>query len=323
MPKRDRGDRVRGSYIGGHDAARICGVFPYGAGPADTYAAIIHKAKVSPSPRMLRGLLFEPGFLAWVGEQRGISQQRDVFVVDDDCPFFAGSLDALEEGDAVMHEVTTTTTMSRHMWGIPGTDDCARHKWVQCQWYMGMIPSIKEAHVWCFVVDGDEDPLHYIVPRNEVAIAELRERCEAFWYQHILAKVPPMASVHGSGASESLNKCFPSATAPVIDADAELIGAAERYAAARSDARFAEELKDTEGARIKAILGEHEGARWGGGSVSWKEHALTEKVNWEQVAHEVALKMKMDGVVFNGIVREQTFKGKSVRGLRVKVRGVK
>jgi hypothetical protein len=39
---------------------------------------------------------------------------------------------------------------------------------------------LAEVHVWCFIVDGDDEPLHYIVPRNEVAIAELRERCEAF-----------------------------------------------------------------------------------------------------------------------------------------------
>lgn len=323
MGRGSRGSRVRGSYLGGHDAARICGVFPFGAGPADTYAHVVHGTRAPMSPRMLRGLLFEPGFMAWVAEQRGVAHERDVFLVDDEVPFFAGSVDGVEDGDEVMHEVTTTTVRSRHLWGVPGTDDCARHKWVQAQWYMGMLPTLREAHVWCFLVDGDEDPLHYIVPRNEVAIAELRERCEAFWYDHVLARVPPLAGVHDSDAGETLDACFPHATQAVVDADAELIAAAESYAGARAALKEHEEAKDTAGARIKALLGEHEGARWPGGSVSWKERSIGTKVNWEQVAHEVALKVGFDGAAFNGIVREQTFEARSVRALRVNVKGIK
>lgn len=318
-----RESRVRGSYLGGHDAARIAGAFPYGAGAADTYAHVVHGTRAPMNGAMLRGLLMEPGLAAWVEEQRGVKQERDVFLRDDEVPFFAGSVDAIEVGDRVMHEFTTTTTRSAHMWGVPGTEDCARHKWIQAQWYMGMLPSLVEAHVWCFMVDGTEGPLHYVVPRNEVAIGELRDLCERFWLEHILPRVPPLAGVHDSDANEALERCYPHATGPIIDADAELVAAAEQYATARAVVKEHEEAKDTAGARIKAILGEHVGARWPGGSVSWQERSIGRKVNWEAVAHEVALKVGFDGAVFNGIVREQTFEARSVRALRVSIKASK
>lgn len=313
--------RDRRTYLGGHDAARIAGVFPYGSGVADTYARIVHGTELKLETWMMRGMFMEEGFAQWVAQQRGIEHERDVFVVDDDVPFFAGSLDAIEPGERIAHELTTTTSRASYMWGVTGTEDCAKHKWVQCQWYMGRIPTIEEFHVWCFVVDGDDDPLHYIVPRNEVAIAQLNELCEAFWYDHVLTKQPPLpgvTTIHGDD-NEALNACFPSPTGPVIDADAELVLQAEKYASFRAVAKAADEEKQTAAAKIKALLRGHEGARWNGGSIQWKDRSIGEKTNWEQVAHEVALKAKLPGEIFNGIVNEQTFSARSIRSLTVRV----
>lgn len=326
MAIRDRSERVRGTYIGGHDAARIVGEFPYGAGAADTYAAVVHRRVIEQTPRMLRGLLFEPGFAAWVEDLRGVPQKRDVFVIDDDVPFFAGSVDAIEDGGRVIHEFTTTTTDSRHMWGVPNTDDCARHKWIQSQWYIGMLPGFEEAHVWCFVVDGDEDPLHYVVARNELAIAELRSRAEAFWYDHVLARVPPLPGVHDvfGDDNEALNACFPSATAPELaDVDAEFVLQAQKYASFRAAQKMAEVEKKSAAAKLKAMLGGHEGGRWDGGSVSWKSHSIGAKTNWEAVAYELAKIGRVNGEVWSGLVREQTFEAKSIRSIKVNVRGIK
>ncbi len=320
----------RGTYLGGHDAARIVGVHQYGAGVADVYANIVNKQKTEQNPRMLRGLLMEPGLIEWVKEKRGREligkpMARGAFAVHKEIPFIAGSLDAVEVGWRVMHEVTTTTTTSRHIWGVPGTDDCSKLKWVQCQHYMSLVPTLVEAHVWCFVVDGDEEPLHYVVPRNEVAIAELQERCEAFWWDHIVPKIPPMpgAGAIYSDENEAMQKLFPRATGDVIDADSELVSNAMAYATYRAAEKMAKEGKELHGAKIKAVLTEHEGARWDGGSVSWKETSLGEKTVWEQVAHEVALKAGMQGETFNGIVRENTFKSFAKRALRVNVKGLK
>lgn len=314
--------KERGTYIGGHDAARIVGSFPYGAGAADTYAAIVHKRKVPMNPKMLRGLLMEPGLSAWVAEQRRVPHARDVFLHDSRVPFFGGTADGIEEGGEVLHEFTTTTTNSAHLWGVPGTDDCAKHKWIQTQWYMGIMPSLRVAHVWCYVMDGDEDPLHYVVPRNEVAIGELRRQSEAFWYEHIIPRIPPLSGVHGADAYDVLDACYPNALGPVVDADKTMIELATAYATARGMEKIAETTKKKLGAQIKALLAEHVGAKWEGGSVSWQARAIGEKTNWENIAHEVAMKLGADGVWFNGLVRENTFPAKSVRGLRVNVRGV-
>lgn len=322
----DKTTRNRRTYIGGHDAARIGGVFPYGAGPADTYARIVHGTTVEMNARMWRGLAMEDGFATWVAEQRGISNERDVFYVDDDIPFFAGSIDALEPGERVGHEFTTTSSMNKGHWGVPGTDDAAKHKWVQAQWYMGIVPTIREVHVWVYFVDGDDMPSHYIVPRNEVAIAELRERSEAFWYDHILPRIPPIpgvGDVHDPDANAALQALFPTALGAVVDADATLVELAQRYAVARLAEKIGEAEKSKVGAQLKALLGDHKGARWSGGSVSWTSRSIGEKTNWEAIAYELAQKNNTPGEVFSGLVRENTFQAQSVRALRVSVKGIK
>lgn len=315
-------DRDRRKYLGGHDAARIVGVFPYGAGAADTYARIVHGVEVDRSAAMARGLLMEPGLIDFVEQTRGIKLERDVHLRDDVVPFFGCSIDALEVGGRIVHECKSTLQISRHRWGVPHTDDVPREVWIQCQWEMGFDDRFREAMVWVFFVDGDEpDPLLFIIRRDATAIAELREKAEAFWFDHIVARVPPLPGVWDEDAEEVLRACYPVVGAPVIDAGAEVVQASWLYAWWRFIAKAAETEKKKIGARIEAVLGKHEGARWRGGSVSWKSHPLGTKVNWEAVAYELAKREGTDGLVFNGLIRENTHPSFSVRSLRVHVRG--
>jgi hypothetical protein len=313
--------RDRRTYLGGHDVARIVGEE---RGIADTYARIVHGRDLDQTPAMLRGLIVELGLVRHAAAVRGARIQRDVHVIDDKIRFFGGSLDAIEIPDEdVIYEVTSTTTWNRHLWGVPFTEDCSRTKWIQSQWYMGLEPRVREVHVWCLVVDGDETPLRYTVPRHDAAIAELRERAERFWWDHIVARRPPIPGDVNQRDLDALNACYPRATGSVIDADAELVALAAEYADARAIEKHALARKNVAGARIKAMLREHEGARWAGGSVSWKEVDLKPKPAWEEIAHVIAMRTGMTGETFNGLVAEHTFPGKSQRSLRVNVKGSK
>jgi putative phage-type endonuclease len=311
--------RDRRKYLGGHDASRICGTSQYGTS-ADTYARIVHGAEQPQSPAMLRGQLLEPGILKWIGEQRRCVIDSGWFLLDSDVPFFGGSPDGVE-GRSVLHEIKTTTMLQRHRWGMAGTDDIPQEVFVQVQWYMG-ITDADVTHVWVWFIDGDEDPQHYVVPRNRVSITEIRKRCEAFWWDHIVARVPPLPGVHDVGAFNTLDALYPRATAGILSPAATppgLMQAAVDYDTSRAIEKMAEQKKKEIGAYIKEVLREHKGARWDGGSVTWSSHELPAKPNWEQIAHQIALHTKVSGEVFNGIVKENTFEAHSVRALRVTI----
>ena len=342
------GKRQRGTYIGGHDASAILGLNPYRSA-GDVYAGIVHGWQQERTPRMLRGLIVEEGLMSHAAQMRGtelrgaeliakaallaqvldeaapIQIARDAFFLDDRIPFFGGSVDAVEspfDRPRIIHEAKSTlangfgTEPLATRWGPDGTDDVERTAWLQVQWYMG-ITGAQEAHVWLLVLDGDEEPRHYIVPRNRTAIVELREAAEAFWWDHVVPRVPPAVAPKNDGAANAMH---PNGVKDLkIPASDALKAAAAVFAEARTQAKVLEEVKDTAGATIKNILGQAEKASWDGGSISWKESKLQPATNWEQVAHELALKFRIPGEQFIGIVREETKPRRTARVLRVTI----
>lgn len=321
MGRRPLSQQDRRKYLGGHDAARIVGVSPY-SGAGDTYARIVHGRDQEQTGRMLRGQLLEPGMLDYVsGLRGGVPIERKWFMIDDRIPFFGGSPDGLElhAGEPrVMHEVKCTGFHQRHRWGVTDTEDVPPEVFVQVQWYMGMLPAVQVAHVWTLFMEGDDDPLHYEIKRNDTSIAEIRRQCEAWWYDHILARKPPPPERSNANSLEVL---YPRADKDVKPATPELVAHAAAYHHAREEAKKWQEVKEEHGNAIRAELGPHKGARWDGGSVSWSERKLPEKVNWEEVAHQLALKTKVAGEVFIGLQQENTISNGVARSLRVTLKG--
>jgi hypothetical protein len=277
---------------------------------------IVNKVQVPMNGFMLRGLLFEPGMADYVANLRGEKLHRDAFYLDDNLPFFGASSDAVEgnpKRPRVMHEFKTTTSRNAHKWGPPGSDEVEEACFYQCQWNMG-INGATECHVWCLFVDTGEEPRHYVVPRNNKVIAELRAIGEAFWLDHVLARVPPSAV---SAARETIHSMYPSAApGKSIDATAELIALTEAYDRARSEEKAAGERKDAASVAIKSMLGDAESASWTGGKVTWKNQKVGEpKVNFASAFDEAWQHYNLPTDEYHQLLRKHTTQ--TTTGVRV------
>lgn len=297
--------------------ARIVGASRFSTA-ADTYARIVFGVEQPDNPHMRQGRLLEPGIRAWVEQERRTTIEP-WHVVDDRVPFFGGSPDGVEPGAEVLHEIKTTGLHNRGRWGVIGTDATPIEVFIQCQWYMGLVPSARECFVWVYFVGGNDDPIGYHIARNDESIAALRERCEAWWFDHIIPRKPPPVEALESGSVDAL---YPKATGDVLaladDSDVARAAAAYNYARAQEKDHKAE--KETAATVIKSALGAHKGAKWPGGSVSWTERKLAAKTNWEAVAYELAQRGKIPGEVFNGLVNENTNESATYRALSVTIK---
>lgn len=322
--------RDRRAYIGAHGAVAIAGMSPW-ANAADVYAQIVLGAVTPQTTRMLRGRIIEPGLVAYASEQVGRPIANDVHYRDDRVPFFGASVDGVE-GDLDrpddIHECKSTTTdYAMNAWGVEGTDDVERTAYMQAQWYMG-ITGARRTHVWLFVIDADEEPRRYLVPRSNTSIRHLRSCAEAFWYNHVLPCVPPAmhplrdenievmtTSVKGDGSTVTVGDLPPrmlkalqkeGATALPADHVAAFTNAATTYYAAREVVKQATQQQKMAGAALAIMMGRHERAVFAGGSTTYRARGLPPVTDWEQVAHDVAIATNYSGERFIGLVKENT-----------------
>ncbi len=322
--------RVRGTYIGGPDAAAIIGAHRYRTA-GDVYASIVHGHRPTRSAKMLRGLIMEPGLIDYAAEWRGVPLARDCFFVDNHVPFFRCSVDGTEpdiDRPKVIHETKTWRPWDpeeAHLrWGPTDSDDIEPSAAAQSQWEMGITGAV-ECHVWLYLLDEDSEPRHYVLKRDNKRISDMRNAAEQFWWDHIFRKWPPDVAPYDEAAAAAMYPTsVPELTIPPTQ---EMVMAAMEHAAARSMRDTAEAAMSRAGAVLKRIMGRAEKARWdaqpGGwprGSVSWKAAMLNEpKTNWEQVAYELARRFNVPGQFFHGLVAEQTRRAYTSRQLRVTI----
>ena len=309
---RSSGERMeRGTYLGGQQMAAVVGMHPYmSIGDVYAHAAMgrqrddgIDDDEDPSRPSVLRrGRICEEGIISYLEEfvlkvPVG-TLVRDLFVVDDDVPFFAGTIDAAEVDDTGairhIHEITVTSTRAVHSWGEDGDPDgVAKYKKIQDLHYQG-ITGADGGTVWLFVSDTGEIR-RYPVKRNDDAINSLRDSGEAFWLQHVVTKTPPVFSGASDGAwavaDDSLNAIYLEGEAGALDPSPEMVAAAIAYDAARLAYQQAEDDKKGCAARIKAILGDHQQTRWEGGSVSWKRNKGSAKTDYVKVAKDLAVEL--------------------------------
>lgn len=82
---------------------------------------------------------------------------------------------------------------------------------LQCQWYM----SVTGACVWYLaVLIGGQDFRMYEIKRNDALINTIVQRCKDFWFNHVVADVPPAPVT-----SEDMAKVYPTSNGDMAEAD--------------------------------------------------------------------------------------------------------
>lgn len=100
--------------------------------------------------------------------------------------------------DAIL-ECKTASAYTSALWGESQEDEIKAGKIVteheipmyyetQCQWYLSITGC---AVCYVAVLIGGNDFRMYKVDRNEDVIAAITEKCRAFWFDHVVAGVPP------------------------------------------------------------------------------------------------------------------------------------
>lgn len=183
---RDEWLKLRRSYIGGSDSAAVLGLNQW-ASPLSVYA---DKLQLVPeredNEAMRQGRDLEAYVAERWAEYTGHKVRRENHIlVNDEYPWLSANIDRRVVGLHEGLECKTTSVYNR-------TDfeggDVPPYYYVQCQHYMA-VTGWDMWHLAILVLN--QGFYVFKVERNEEDIRALLEGTKKFWYDHVLAEVPP------------------------------------------------------------------------------------------------------------------------------------
>jgi len=326
-------DRLeRGRYIGGQQMAAIAGLHPYSTA-ADVYVHCVHGITddIGDRPAVRRGNIIEPGLISWIerealGIKPPLGLRRDVFLQDPDVPYFAGTIDAIQtrdDGELWIHEVTTASRFTLDAWGDDGDPQGAStYKWIQTQWYCGNSGAAGGT-IWLYVLDSDE-LRSFPIPRNDDAIAALRDQAETFWLDHVIPRIPPdMTKVAGhllARSTKALDRLYAEDPKLIRDVTPELVNIANDYHEAREASKKADDAKSAAAGSLRAMLGEATRAKWDGGSVTWNRNKGSPDTDYKRALQALVDDGEIQQCVADSTIAKHTTTKPGPRVLRVTIK---
>ncbi len=192
----------RKEYIGGPDAATLCGLNPWST-PYEIWARKTGRVgDVEMNEKMELGLLMEEPILKHYEKREGVHLDYPGTVIDDGYKYLGGSPDAEVRGQNKGVEAKLVGMSMASKFGEDGSDEVAELYFAQCQWYMGLM----DYPLWdlCALIGTDYKVFH--LERDPEIIGLMRDRAHKFWKDHVLADVPPEVA---AGDTDVLKKMFP------------------------------------------------------------------------------------------------------------------
>ena len=249
----------RRSGIGGSDIGAICGVSAWKS-PLDVYFDKVNppapeadeRFPIGETKSLYWGAVHEAAIAEAFTIVTGIKLMRyNRQIVDPEIPYFIANVDRLAycvDGsrpfNAKTGEIFTDTGVEIKTcrwkdddWGDEGTDEVPAQYFLQCQWYMSLIPSIKKFYL--VVLFGGNDMKIYLINRDNEIIGKIREIGNEFWVGNVQAQNPPPPR-----SIEEVKALFPNSQLEKKTADNDLERNLYRLAeltAARKEAEKAED----------------------------------------------------------------------------------
>lgn len=185
-------------------------------------------------------------------------------------------------GAAGLLECKTASAYASGEWGRDGDDEAIPIYYAaQGMWYLAVT-----GQPYCdfAALLGGQKFLTKRLERDEEVIKALTERCEAFWFDHVLKGIAPPAI----NAADVL-KMFPSDNGQAVEATEQTLIAYNEAVQLRAQIKAAEEELAKREEAIKMAIGEAAGlATMGKNLVTWKAAKPSQKVDWESIAKEFA-----------------------------------
>jgi putative phage-type endonuclease len=203
----------RKGFIGGSDIAAILGISPWKTAYELWEEKTTDWQEASSEERdkvLRRGKKLEPMVIEMLQEEHDVwVLDRNQIHVDEEYPFlraeidFEYSMSYIEAGGSGVHEigngdVKTVHPMAARDWGEQGTDEFPAYHGAQFQHGLGVT---KRTHTKVGALIGADDLRVYEVDRDEDLIAYIRKTSVDFWFNHVIAGVPP-----GIQSSEDASK---------------------------------------------------------------------------------------------------------------------
>ena len=277
---------ARQKGLGGSDAGCIVGINPYRGclGVWSRFHVPGWNDDEEETEASEAGNLFEDAIATRYAKLEGVELAKvEQTIVSPRFPFMIANPDRLIVGRPKGLEVKTTGLRVAHRWGDEETDTIPDEYRLQCDHYMAVL----EVDEWDLTVCiGGQDFRTYRLKRDlereELLIAAEQE----FWNRYVVTgEQPPIA---GPDAGEFVKRIYPRALFPDADTTPEMIEAAMEFAELREAAKQAEERKEDAATRLKAMLGQFAGFRWGEkGKVSWTNNKDGTAIGWEPIAREL------------------------------------
>lgn len=260
-------------YLGGSDIASIVGLNPFQT-PLQLYEKKVLGVEEEFSAKAMAGTLLEPLVRTITERELSIVLGPARLVEDEEHEFLKANLDG-EMPDGRIWDGKTFDFSTAGKWGEEGTDEVPSSIWVQMNHYCGM------AKTWGWMITaldrGTMKERYYQGVFDADVYSLQREAAIRFWFNHIVAKVPPKAT---EADNETIYRIFPLDKGEMLtgDYDADEIGSKLNDVCAKL--KPLEEQKDLLQARLKELIGSNLGITTLAGTWTWPQSKSTK---WAQV----------------------------------------
>lgn len=268
------------------DVAAICGLHPHRSAIDVWLAKTGQSPPVEDTERSKWGDILEPVVRADYEARHGVRVDVPGTLTDGERAWMMATPDGLvhqrgaAEADRGL-EIKTHTFRIAHLYGDPMTDQIPLWELVQCMWGM----AVTDLERWDLVAFIDNQPLDFIVDRDDEAIGTLIEKAERFWVDCVKGGAPPAPDGSESYDRWLLNR-WPSNPANLIDigeddATFTLVDRARELRAAAADLeREHQEIRQ----KLMLKIGDAEGLTWKDAKgrvqkMTWKRSKPTRRDN--------------------------------------------
>lgn len=192
-------------------------------------------------------------------------------------PFIGCHLDFRAWGNAKLL-IEAKTRASTRGWGPDGSSEVPVEEWVQGQHEMA-VTGATECHF--AVLFGHRDFRVLRVLRDEAFIAGMIPKLVAFWNDHVLPRIPPVADALDH---DTVHELYPEPVKEMRAATPEQAAMVRELVAARKVAAEAKAAEERSVNRIKQAIGDAAGISGSFGEITWTKNKDSARTDWEMVA---------------------------------------